>query len=358
MRIGIDTSPLQNERLLAHRVRGTGFYIENLKKSLLKYHPQNEYAFFTNEQKLPTDLDLIHYPYFEPFFLTLPLYKKYKKVVVTVHDLIPLVFPKYFPAGIRGNLKWQLQKIALGKSDAIITDSECSKRDLARYTNISGDKVHRVYLAAGDEFEVLKKGKWESELRKKYNLPDKFVLYVGDATWNKNIPSLIAAIKKISIPLVMVGKALVEKEFDKENPWNQDLVKVRELSKGDSKIILTGFVPTKDLVAIYNLATVFAMPSIYEGFGLPVLEAMACGCPVITTKEGSLPEIAGNAAYYVDSDSVGSIASGVKKIFTSSQLQKELSQKGTVQSKKFTWSETSDKTMGIYRSIVANIANL
>lgn len=357
MKIGLDVSPLENTSMLTHRVRGTGFYIENLKKSLFKYYPQNEYIFFTKEQNLPSDLDLIHYPYFEPFFLTLPLHKRHK-TVVTVHDLTPLVFPKYFPAGIRGNLKWQLQKIALKGSDVVITDSECSKKDIVRYTNISDKRVHKVYLAAGDEFQVLKKGKWESELRKKYNLPDQFVLYVGDVTWNKNMPRLIAAIKKISIPLVMVGKALVEKDFDKDNPWNQDLVKVRELIKGDGKIILTGFVPKKDLVGIYNLATVFAMPSIYEGFGLPVLEAMVCGCPVVASKGGSLAEIVGEAGEYIDPYDIDSIARGISKVFNSLNLQKELSQKGIIQAKKFTWSKTSGETIEVYRSIVANIKNL
>lgn len=353
MKIAIDISPLKNEDLLAHRVRGTGFYIENLKKALLKYYSQNEYIFFSKRQKLPNDLDLIHYPYFEPFFLTLPFVKKYKKLVVTVHDLIPFVFPKYFPAGIRGNLKWQLQKIALRWSDAIITDSECSKRDIIRYTSIPDNKVHRIYLAADPEFQILEKGKWESDLRRKYNLPDKFVLYVGDVTWNKNIPRLITAIKEINVPLVMVGKALVEKDFDKDNPWNQDLVKVWKLIKSDNKIILTGFVSTKDLVAIYNLATVFAMPSIYEGFGLPVLEAMACGCPVVTTKKGSLEEVAGEAAYFIDADSVNSIAAGVKKIFISPQLQKELSQKSSVQAKNFSWKYTADQTIQVYKKVVS-----
>lgn len=347
MKIGIDTSPLKDSRVNQHRVRGTGFYIENLKRSLFKYYPQNEYIFFTKEQNLPSDLDLIHYPYFEPFFLTLPFHKRHK-TVVTVHDLTPLVFPKYFPAGIRGNLKWQLQKIALRKSDAIVADSECSKRDLIRYTNISDNKVHRVYLAAGDEFEVLKKGKWELGLRKKYDLPDQFVLYVGDVTWNKNIPRLITAIKKINIPLVMVGKALVEKDFDRKNPWNQDLVKVQELANDDKRIIRLGFVPTKDLVSIYNLATVFAMPSLYEGFGLPILEAMSCGCPVVTTTRGSIPEIAGDAAIYVEANSRDDISRSIYDVFKNEKMQRDLSKRGLIQAQKFTWKKTIEGTMRIY----------
>lgn len=353
MKIAIDVSPIENPEKLAHRARGTGFYIKHLKEALLKYCPDNSYIFFSDKSELPKEVDIVHYPYFEPFFLSLPLRKKYK-TVVTVHDLIPLVFPKYFPAGIRGNLKWQLQKIALGKSDAIITDSECSKRDIVRYTNISKDRVHRVYLAAGDEFEVLKKGKWESELRKKYNLPDKFVLYVGDVTWNKNLPRLIEAIKKIDVFLVMVGRALINKDFDRKNPWNQDLVKVQELANDDKRIIRLGFVPTKDLISIYNLATVFVMPSLYEGFGLPILEAMSCGCPVVTSKKGSLLEVAGSAALFVDPYDVKSIASGIKNLFEDEAGERgRLSSEGIDHAKNFSWKKAADQTIKVYEKAYA-----
>ncbi|MEK7450492.1 MAG: glycosyltransferase family 1 protein [Patescibacteria group bacterium] len=351
MNIGIDVSPLVGARNLAHRVRGTGFYIENLKKSLLQYYPRNKYTFFTRGQNLPKNTDLIHYPYFEPFFLTVPIYKKYK-TIVTVHDLTPLVFPRFFPRGIKGELKWQLQKIALRRADAIITDSLSSRRDIVRHTGISEDKISVVYLAAGEEFKKLKIGNWESEIKKKYSLPDKFILYVGDATWNKNLPRLIEAAKSMKIPLVMVGKALIDKGFDRDNPWNQDLVRVEKLIEKDRNILRLGFISTGDLVMIYNLATVFAMPSLYEGFGLPILEAMSCGCPVVTTKEGSIPEIAGNAAFYVDAYDINSISNGIKKMLTDDTLGYGLSKKGILQAKKFSWKKTAKETFSMYEKIV------
>lgn len=350
MKIAVDETPLADESSIAHRIRGIGFYIKNLKKSLLEFFPENKYIFFNRGQSIPNDIDIVHYPYFEPFFLTLPFHKRHR-TVVTVHDLTPLVFPKYFPAGIRGNLKWQLQKIALMRSDSIITDSECSKRDIVRYTNISYNRVHRVYLAAGDEFEVLKKGSWEAELKRKYNLPAQFVLYVGDVTWNKNIPRLITAIKKINVPLVMVGKALVEKDFDKNNSWNQDLLKIQQLTEKDNRIIKLGFVPTKDLISIYNLTTVFAMPSLYEGFGLPILEAMSCGCPVVTTKEGSIPETAEDSAFYVNAYDTSDIGKGIKEVFLNNSLRDKLSSQGLQQAKKFSWRMTAKKTMQVYKEV-------
>ncbi|MBI3985244.1 MAG: glycosyltransferase family 4 protein [Candidatus Levybacteria bacterium] len=348
MKIAIDISPLSS----GHKVRGVGFYLEHLKNSIVKYDKENEYVFFVPGEKLPEDIDLIHFPYFEPFFLALPLYKKHK-TIVTVHDLTPIVFPDAFPRGIKGEVKWQMQRLALKKTNGIITDSKCSKNDVIKFVGTRESKVDVVYLAAGEEFKVLQQSERDVDsLRKKYNLPDKFALYVGDVTWNKNLPRLIDAIQTTDIPLVMIGKSLVNEDYDKENPWNHDLVRVHELTENDKNILRLGFVDTKDLVAIYNLATLFVMPSLYEGFGLPILEAMSCGCPVITTKEGSLGEVAGEAAYFVDGYNLESIANGINKVFTNSSLQDDLKNKGFDNIKKFSWEKTSRKTVEAYRKAI------
>ncbi len=347
MKIAIDTSPLET----GHKVRGAGFYLENLKRALVKYYPQNEYKFFTRGEKLPENVDLVHFPYFEPFFLALPIYKKYL-TVVTVHDLTPIVFKKHFPRGLRGEIKWQMQRYALKKANAIITDSNCSKKDIVKHVGVPAEKVSVVYLAAGEEFKIISNQQSiVSNLREKYSLPEKFVLYVGDVTWNKNLPRLIEAIKSINVPLVMVGKALVSEDFDRNNPWNRDLVRVQNLAKNDKTIIKLGFISTEDLVGVYNLATVFAMPSLYEGFGLPILEAMSCGCPVITTKEGSLGEVAGDAALYVDGYSKESIAKGISEVFENPILQKKLLQEGLKRVNEFSWKKTAFDTLKVYRQV-------
>ncbi len=359
MNIAIDETPL-TDKSITHRVRGTGFYIENLKKSLLQYFSSNKYIFFNRGDLLPKDIEVVHYPYFEPFFLTLP-FRKTHKTVVTVHDLTPFVFPDHFPTGIKGALKWALQKNLLKAVDAIITDSQSSKDDIIRYTGIPGAKITVVYLAAGEEFkriqnsllpELRARAEFRIQnLRRRYGLPEKFALYVGDVTWNKNLPRLVEAIKKTNIPLVMVGKALGETNFDESNPWNKDLSTVQQLVKNNKQFILTGFVNDVDLICLYNMATVFAMPSIYEGFGLPILEAMQCGCPVVTAKEGSLPEVAGNAALYVDAYDISSIANGIKKVFFDKDLQNSFSKKGFEQAKKFSWKKTSSQTIEIYEKV-------
>lgn len=350
MTIAIDTSPLKSGHYLQHRVRGTGFYLKNLRKSLLEYYPDNKYIFFNRGENL-SEADVVHYPYFEPFFLTLPFSSKSKRVV-TVHDLTPLVFPQNFKVGLKGKLKWQIQKQALKNTNAIITDSVSSKKDIVKYTGISDANIHVVYLAASKVFKKLEKSSILSSIREKYDLPEKFVLYVGDATWNKNLPRLIRAVTQLNISLVMVGKALIDTNFDKNNSWNRDLTEIHKLAVGNKKIIRLGFVPTEDLIFLYNASTVFAMPSLYEGFGLPILEAMSCGSPVVTSCEGSIPEIAGEASFNVDAYSVDSISQGIKDVFNNQNIQKSLSSKGIVQSRKFTWYKTAEQTMAVYKKVL------
>jgi glycosyltransferase involved in cell wall biosynthesis len=246
-----------------------------------------------------------------------------------------------------------MQKYALRRANAIITDSNCSKKDIVKHAGVLPEKISVVYLAAGEEFKIIENlGVKSKEIREKYSMPDKFVLYVGDVTWNKNLVRLVEAVKDINVPLVMVGKALVAEDFDKNNPWNKDLVKVQDLAKEDKTITRLGFVPTEDLAVIYNLATVFAMPSLYEGFGLPILEAMSCGCPVITTKEGSLVEVAGEAALYVDAYSKDSIGKGIQEVFGNSILQKKLMQDGLKRVNEFSWEKTASQTLEVYKKVI------
>lgn len=351
MKIAIDISPIKSENQKEHRVRGVGFYLEHLKDGLEKYVPDLSYCYFTNEDPLDEPVDLVHYPYFDPFFLTLPKKKK-QKTVVTIHDLTPLVFPKHFPVGMKGTIRWHMQKRLLKKVDAIITDSQVSKNDIIRIGKIVEGKIHIVYLAAGEEFRKVSISK-EQRLRviKKYDLPEKFVLSVGDVTWNKNLPRFIQAMDGTNIPVILVGKAITQTEYDRNNSWNKDLVQVQQALKKSVNIRALGFVPTEDLILLYNLARVFVMPSIYEGFGLPILEAMACGCPVITTQEGSLPEVAGDAAFFVDAYSIRSIADGVKQVYNTKSLRDKLSQKGDEHVKKFSWYKTAKETAAVYAKI-------
>ena len=347
MKIAIDVSPIFQSSL--HKVRGVGMYIKNLTENLQKIDKKNTYVFFETKEDLSNSIDLVHFPYFDPFFLTLPLRNKIK-TIVTVHDLTPIVFRQHFPSGIKGGIKWNIQKRLLKRVDKIITDSDSSKKDISRILGIDPDKISVIYLAPANFFNKLEGGEWEKTLRRKYDLPEKFALYVGDVTWNKNLPNLVDAFLKTNIPLVMVGKALINKDFDKKNPWNSDLLQIINKIENEKQFLRLGFLSEEELVQIYNLATLFVMPSFYEGFGLPVVEAMRCGCPVVTTREGSLKEVAGDAALFVETN-IDSIKEGVEKVFSDINLQKELSQKGQEQAKKFTWEKTARDTIKCYESL-------
>lgn len=349
MRIAIDTGPIEQNSESQHRIRGVGKYITLLRDNISRYDKKNDYIFTSNPQSIKETVDLIHYPYFDPFFVTLP-YRKKTKTIVTVHDIIPLVHKKQFPSGVKGTIRWQINKMRLKNADAIITDSSASRNDITNIIGIPSNKISVVYLSVDDEFRKLDNGVWVNDIRKKYNLPDKFMLYVGDVTWNKNLPRLVTAVKKANIPLVMVGKALID-TYDKTNPWNYDRNKVASVIKNDPLFVRLGFVPTEDLVGIYNITTALCMPSLDEGFGLPILEAMKCGCPVLCSRMGSLPEVGGDAVMYVDAESAESIEKGIKELYDSSNVRSKLIEKGLRQSSKFTLESFMKETVKIYEKI-------
>ncbi len=346
MKIAIDVSPLSS----GHAIRGVGFYLKNLLKALRKYHPEHEYSEFTHSLSAVSNADVVHYPYFDPFFLTLPFFTS-KKIVVTVHDLTPLILPGDFPVGVKGKIAWEIQKYALKRAQRIITDSQVSKRDIERLTGISSGTIDSVYLAAGEQFIVLPENK-VSSVRKKYHVPDVFALYVGDGTANKNLPRLVKAMSKENIHLVMVGKSLVDESVDLSNVWTKDIQDVRSLAKANpQEISLLGFISDDDLVGLYNAASVFVMPSLYEGFGLPILEAFSCGCPVVTSEKGSLQEIAGGAAHIIDPYDIESIANGAKKVLQDKKYAHQLREAGLRRSKDFSWEKTAQETVASYEKV-------
>jgi glycosyltransferase involved in cell wall biosynthesis len=360
IKVAIDISPVKT----GHKVRGVGMYTQRLEEALedirisgyqdIRIDP---FDFKTGNWKLKTgNYDVVHYPYFDLFFLTLPL-RKMAKTVVTIHDVIPLIFPEHYPPGIKGKIKFLIQKFSLRGVSAVITDSENSKKDIFKYLNYPKDKIHVIYLAPGEAFEKLATDNWQLATRRKYSLPDQFVLYVGDVNWNKNILGLVKACKKIQVPLVIVGKQAVQEDFDRSHPENQDLVWLQEHVQSStidhqSLIILTGFVPEEDLVKIYNLATVYCQPSFYEGFGLPVLEAMACGCPVVAAKTSSLPEVCGQAAILIDPKDYNEIAKGIQEVIENKEIRDKLIKKGIERAKKFSWKQAALETMGVYEKVV------
>jgi glycosyltransferase involved in cell wall biosynthesis len=336
MRVALDQSPLT-----IHKGRGIGYYTQRLTEAL-----KTKIIKFTGT--VIPKADLIHYPGFTLF--TKPPKKTSLPFIVTVHDLIPLDYPQHFPPGLRGRLIWYLQKKWLKLAKTIITDSKASKKSIIKHTGIDARKINVIYLAADKVFTTLNNQTKLKAIQKRYQLPEKFVLYVGDLNWNKNILSLTKACLDLDYPLVVVGKQTFNNDYDRSHPENQDLRTFQSQAQTNpTKILRIGFVPTRDLVAIYNLATIYAQPSIAEGFGLPILEAFACGCPVITSKFTSTAEIAGSAALLIDPKKDIELNESLTKLWTKPALRRRLSTLGLKQAKLFTWAKTAQQTYEVFK---------
>jgi len=345
MKIAIDISNTSK-----HKHRGIGIYSEKLISNLKAIKEPDFSIQLIKEKSNILDVDLIHYPYFDFFSLTLPIIKK-KPSVVTIHDVIPLVFPNSFPIGIRGWLKFQIQKLSLKTVKAIITDSENSKEDIIKYLNISKEKIYVVYLAPSFE-GVKNKTSLKDKVKKKYKLADKFILYVGDINWNKNIIGLLRAFERISkniesLKLVLVGQAFSGNSSEAKEINN----KIRKLNLLE-KTLLTGSLSSEELVSVYQLATIYCQPSFYEGFGLPVLEAMAVGCPVVCSNKGSLPEVAQEAAIYINPYDIDDMSKKMEQLVKNEDRRKELIKKGYSRARKFSWEKTTTATLDIYKKVL------
>lgn len=265
--------------------------------------------------------------------------------VTTIHDLTVLLYPKHQHPEIVATHKRRLAWVSK-ESDAIIADSENTKQDIVRLLKIDDKKIHVVYLAASPQFGQLarsKKAQYElavKKVRQKYHLNKKYMLSVGTQEPRKNLAKTIQAFLHFApnpdseYELVVVGKY----------GWGEGLPK-NQLPH----VKLLGFVPGEDLPALYAGSEIFLYPSLYEGFGLPVLEAMSLGVPVITTKRGSLSEVAGSAGVLVDPESVISISNGIHRALA---RQNDLEQLSLAQAKKFSWDKTAVETLQVYEKVL------
>lgn len=345
IKVAIDVSPLGG----GHSVRGIGMYTRNLVDALSKVDGL-QIVQFTKAGELDSSVDLIHYPYFDLFFHTLPITQS-RKFVVTVHDAIPLIFRDRYPLGLRGRTNLFLQKFALKGASCVITDSETSKKDIVRFLGIDQNLIKVVYLAPADHFRIITDAKKLEIVKEKYNLPDKFALYVGDVNWNKNLPGLIKSLEFLEkdLSLVLVGKAFMDGGMKEVQEINN---LVDSLSLGE-RVRKLGFVDNEDLVGIYNLASVYCQTSFYEGFGLPILEAFASACPVAAARTQTLVEIAQEAAIFFDPYNPKDIAKIISSIVGSSKVADDLKNKGKERLRDFSWEKCAKETFEIYKKVVS-----
>jgi len=303
-------------------------------------------------------VELVHYPYFAA-----PLVKPCR-VVVTIHDLITLLLPEY-RRSLAVRLYNRLIVRAARRAEAIIADSQHSKADIVRHLGIPAGRVHVVYLAAEARFHPLDDADALADARQRYGLGERFVLYIGGLNRHKNVAALLAAFAAIRDRLPDVQLAIAGVPHSADPAVFPDLGQVARglgLPVADltglrrpvrsAVVRFLGFVPEEDKPLLYNAAALFVFPSRYEGFGLPPLEAMACGTPVIAARAASLPEVVGDGGLLIAPDDVAGLAQAMLAVLGDPARQAELRARGLAQAARFNWAKTAQETLAIYRESV------
>ncbi|HET6976782.1 MAG TPA: glycosyltransferase family 1 protein [Pyrinomonadaceae bacterium] len=287
-------------------------------------------------------VDVLHVQFTAPPFCPCP-------VVVSIHDLSFEHLPQTFKRRSRTQLRLTVRHSAR-RAARILSLSEHTRSDIMQTYGIESEKIEAIPLAAPDHFGTVTDNRELQRVRHNYGIEGDYILSVGSIQPRKNLARLIKAYaslrgdsSKATLPkLVLVGKCA----------WLYDdtLRTLDEMGVKDS-VILTGYVPESDLPALYSSALCFAYPSYFEGFGLPPLEAMKCGTPVIVGNRTSLPEVVGDAGLKVDPFDVDAIAGAIRKLINDATLRKQLSQMGQERASAFTWRETARQTLRVYREV-------
>lgn len=266
---------------------------------------------------------------------------------ITLHDIIPLRMPETVSDRYLRIFNEEMPDI-ISSTSGIITVSEFSKEDIAKEFNYPKDKIFVTHLAAEDIYRPLNKTNAKKYIKSTYGIEDDFILYVGGFSPRKNILGLIEAFSLLNnkyskpLKLVIIGKHGLSYEKYKK--------RVEELNI-NSYVMFPGFIPLEDMPVFYNASSVFVYPSFYEGFGLPPLEAMACGTPVIASSLTSIPEVVSDAALLVDPLNVESLKSKIELLLQDKNLSSSLINRGLVHSSKFSWKKTAYDTIDAYNSI-------
>ncbi|NFI51518.1 glycosyltransferase family 4 protein [Clostridium botulinum] len=266
------------------------------------------------------------------------------KVITTIHDLTYILYPNTMEIANRKRLEKDM-KATVKNADYIITISESSKRDIIKYLNVDKNKIEVIYPGVDGIYKKLLNNDEITTVKKKYNIEGKYLLYLGTLEPRKNIETILRAYNlfkksnKDNIKLVLAGK----------KGWLYDSIfnLVKEFGIED-KVIFTDYVDDKDKSALYQGAEMFLFPSLYEGFGIPVIEAMASRTPVITSNSSSLPEVAGEAAIITDPLDYIKISKSIELILNDNELREKMVNEGIKQANKFSWDLSAEKLKNIY----------
>lgn len=273
-----------------------------------------------------------------PHFNTPILPVKAKKIVTTIHDVNHLALKEHY-SFLKYNYAKKLYTNAVKRSSRIITVSDFSKSELLKYTSAKSKNITRIYCGVNEEFNT-------SKLELNKELPEKFILFVGNIKSHKNIITLLKAYKVLSkkeFKLVILGK--------KDGFLSQDNAVFEYIDKNNlsKNVFFTGFLSDKQVKEVYKRASLFVFPSLYEGFGLPILEAMACGVPVISSSKASLKEVGGEACIYFDGINFSDLSLKMEAILTDKILRKEFTEKGLKRIENFSWEESAKKHIEIFK---------
>jgi glycosyltransferase involved in cell wall biosynthesis len=268
------------------------------------------------------------------------------RTVYTLHDLIFLRYPEYHLPYNRWYLTFSMPRY-LRAADVIVTPSECTKQDAIKYYGLPESKFRVIYEAPAPTFQPVTDPTAFNRVRQKYHLPEKFILHVATIEPRKNLSRLLEAFQPLladwpDMKLVLVGKKgwLYEAFFQK----------LQALGLQEC-VLFPGYVDEADLPAFYQLAELFVFPSLYEGFGLGPLEAMACGAPVISSHSSSLPEVVGQAGLLVDPTDTAALSQALRRVLADAELRRDLRERGLAQAQKFSWRKAADELEAVYRSL-------
>jgi len=300
---------ISDKQNLLSKKRGIGSYQQMLKEAISRYGEKNNLQLVDKEAdvELITDFN---------FFLKNTCFSS-KPTVVIIHDIIPLKYPRYFPAGLKGWFNWQLNLNKIKKLRGIITDSVVVKKELVDKFKLNNKQIKVVYPAAKAIYEkppLVPVPSFSSKI------PKSFFLYNGDVTWNKNLPRLAKAIKKTKFTLVLTGAALINRK-NLSHPWHKSFVSFLKEVDDNPNFIFLGYVKDSELIWLYQKAKAVVLPSIEEGFGLPWLEASLLGTPVIISKTAVTEEITKGVSYFVNPLEVSSLAEALEKAFSNKETR-------------------------------------
>jgi glycosyltransferase involved in cell wall biosynthesis len=269
-------------------------------------------------------------------------------VVTTVHDISFRIFPEWFPRKHRMLLNLTVPG-AMRRADRVITDSESSRRDILRLYGLPGEKVRAILLAAGPEFAPVPKETAGQTVKERFQLHDRYVLSVGVLQPRKNLPLLLEAfaraVQAVSVPhkLVVTGK----------RGWGMEGF-TRQACRLEiqDRLVFTDYVPDEDLPFLYSACDVMGYPSLYEGFGLPPVEAMACGAPVVVSDAPCMPEVVGEGAWVLPVIDAGAWGRALARLLTEDPLRAEWSERGLKRARELTWEKTARETRRVYAEVV------